>query len=349
MAAPPNTRVVLQAYAPSDVHSTSYFTIDRSQRVPEASSLQPGQVLVKTEALSIDPHHRLYIDAPHESGPAAEFTYPLGQPIFGVGVAAVVASSSSRFSAGDWVRAEELPWQAYAVLPEAALTKLPKSAAPLADYIGVLGMPAFTAYLGTVVVGQPRVGETLLVSAAAGAVGQMVVQLAKARGLRVVGVAGSHEKAAHVESIGADAVINYKTCGDFAQAITDAAPGGVDIYFDNVGGEFLDAALLNLNTHARVVLCGSMSTYAADKSKIAGIKNLDTVIVKEVTLRSIFYQLHLGTDVEAAFLEEMERLQAAGQIQFKTDERQGLESAPQALVDLFTGRNFGKLIVRAAS
>ncbi|KAJ1833115.1 hypothetical protein LPJ63_003005 [Coemansia sp. RSA 2711] len=342
-----NTRVVLQAYPPKDVHTTSCFTIDRSQPVPDASALQLGQVLVKTEALSIDPHHRLYIDAPGESGPGEEFRYPLGQPIFGIGVGTVVASRSDSYSIGDWVRGDELPWQAYTVISDQALTKLPKTtSAPLLDHIGVLGMPAFTAYLGIVTVGRPKRGETLLVSAASGAVGQIAVQLGKVNGLRVVGVAGSDDKVEHIKHLGADAVINYKACEDYARAINQAAPEGIDIYFDNVGGEFLDAALLNLNRHARVVICGSISTYAADKSKIAGVKNLDTTIVKEVTLQSIYYQPHLGTLVEADFLEEMAQMVACGQIEFKTDERIGLESAPQALVDLFTGRNFGKLIVR---
>ncbi|KAJ1738529.1 hypothetical protein LPJ68_005476 [Coemansia sp. RSA 1086] len=341
-----NTRVVLQSYAPKDMHSPSLFSIDDSQAVPDAATLQPNQVLVKAEALSIDPHQRRFIDVPDSSNKAAySFRYPLGKPIVGIGAGTVVASASSQFSVGDWVRSERFPWQSYAVLADQDLVKLLKTTASIIDHVGVLGMPAFTAFLGIALVGQPKAGETMLVSAAAGAVGQVAVQLGKARGLRVVGVAGSDDKVEYVKHLGADEVINYRTCGDFVHAIKQAAPEGIDIYFDNVGGEFLDAALLTLNTHARVAICGSISTYASDKSKIAGIKNLDTIIVKQVTLRSFHYQPHLGTPTETDFLEEMAQLVAANRIQFKLDLRKGLASAPQALADLFSGRNFGKLIV----
>ncbi|KAJ2850389.1 hypothetical protein IWW36_001941 [Coemansia brasiliensis] len=342
-----NTRVVLQSYAPKDVHSPSLFSVDDSQAAPDVAALQQNQVLVKAEALSIDPHQRRFIDIPDSSNKAAyQFRYPLGKPIVGIGAGIVVASTSSQFSAGDWVRSEQFPWQTYAVFADQDVVKLPKTTASIVDHIGVFGMPAFTAFLGITLAGQPKAGETMLVSAAAGAVGQVVVQLGKARGLRVIGVAGSDDKIEYVKRLGADGVINYRTCGDFVHAIKQAAPEGIDIYFDNVGGEFLDAALLTLNVHARVALCGSISTYASDKSKIAGIKNLDAIIVKQVTLRSFHYQPHLGTPIETDFLEEMAQLVAANQMQFKLDQREGLASAPQALADLFSGRNFGKLIVR---
>ncbi|KAJ2083229.1 hypothetical protein H4R24_000966 [Coemansia sp. RSA 988] len=348
MSTSTNTHVVLQRYAPKDVHSPDFFSVERSQPIPDASLLKPGQVLVRVEALSIDPHQRRFIDSleGQDFGNAKPFVYPLGQPITGIGAGVVISSSSNQFTVGDRVRSDDIPWQTYAVVADNTLTKLPQSSLPLSDYIGVLGMPAFTAYLGVVMVGQPKVGETLLVSAASGAVGQIVVQLAKVRGLRVIGAAGSDDKVSYVKSLGADAVLNYRTCGDFVQALGQIAPKGIDIYFDNVGGEFLDAALLHLNTHARVVICGSMSTYAVDKAKISGIKNLDTLIVKEVTLRSIFYLLHVGTTIEEEFLQEMTQLVEQGLVKFKTDVREGLEHAPQALADLFTGDNFGKLIVK---
>ncbi|KAJ2451191.1 hypothetical protein EV183_003775 [Coemansia sp. RSA 2336] len=327
-----NTRVVLQSYAPKDVHSPSLFSIDDSQTVPDAATLQPNQVLVKAEALSIDPHQRRFIDVPDSSNKTAHrFRYPLGEPIVGIGAGTVVASTSSQFSVGDWVRSEQFPWQEYAVFADQHLVKLPKTAASIVDHVGVFGMPAFTAFLGITLVGQPKAGETMLVSAAAGAVGQVAVQLGKARGLRVVGVAGSDDKVEYVNRLGADKTINYRTCGDFVHAIKQAAPEGIDIYFDNVGGEFLDAALLTLNPHARVALCGSISTYASDKSKIAGIKNLDTIIVKQVTLRSFHYQPHLGTPIEADFLEEMAQLVAANRMQFKLDLRQALDQYIQLL------------------
>ncbi|KAJ2548261.1 hypothetical protein EV175_004896, partial [Coemansia sp. RSA 1933] len=266
-------------------------------------------------------------------------------PISSIGVGKVVASASPMFQPGDQIRSEQFPWEKYAVLSDSEIMPIPVSDRPLTDYIGVLGMPSFTAYLGLVGVGAPTAGETLLVSAASGAVGQIAVQLGKARGLKVIGIAGSDEKAAYIKDIGADEALNYKTCGDYVQAIKRLAPSGIDIYFDNVGGELLDAVLLNLNTHARVIICGSMATYATNKANISGVKNLDTVITKEVSLKSIFYLPHMGTPIEDDFVREMSRLVEEDKIKFKLDVRDGLEKAPQALVDLFTGANFGKVIV----
>ncbi|KAI8326252.1 phenylpropenal double-bond reductase [Martensiomyces pterosporus] len=345
MTAAHNTRLILNQYAKDGVHSTSCFAVDTSQKVHDASSLADGQVLVKVDSLSIDPHLRIFMSDPESKGEAG-YRFPLGQPISGIGAGVVVASKSTQFTVGDAVRSDNVPWEAYAVLSDSQLVKLPKSSLPLSSFIGVLGMPSFTAYLGVVVVGRPKAGETLLVSAASGAVGQVVIQLAKARGLRVVGVAGSDEKVAYAKSLGADEAFNYKTCGDYAQAIKKAAPEGIDIFFDGVGGELLDAALLNINERARIVVCGSMTTYGADRSKLYGVKNTDLLIEKEAIMQGILYLKHSGTKVEEEFYEEVSHLVEQGKIQFKVDERPGLESASQALVDLFSGNNFGKLIVK---
>ncbi|KAJ1843528.1 hypothetical protein LPJ73_005464 [Coemansia sp. RSA 2703] len=344
-----NTRIVLRDYMPKGVTSASYFSVDESQEAPSPDSLVDGQVLVKVFALSIDPHLRIYILASEDLPSLADpgLLYPLGKTFSSIGVGTVIASRSNKFCVGDRIRGSELPWQKLAVLNEGSIEKLPSDASvSLQDYLGVLGMPSFTAYLGVVTVGKAKAGETLLVSAASGAVGQVVVQLAKARGLRVIGVAGSDEKTARVKSIGADAVINYKTCGDYAQAIKAVAQEGIDIYFDSVGGSFLDAALLNLNNSARVILCGSMTTFGADKTATYGIKNLDSLIVKEVTMKGLFYLPHIRTQAEADFIQETTRMVSQGLIDFKIDERVGLENAPQALVDLYEGKNFGKVIVR---
>ncbi|KAJ1724274.1 hypothetical protein LPJ53_001426 [Coemansia erecta] len=342
-----NTRIVLREYVPPGINTTTCFSVDKSQQVPSPDSLTDGQVLVKVFALSIDPHLRIYLLAPEDQDPVVpQSSHPLGEAFASIGVGIVTASKSSKFAVGDRIRSVTLPWQDYAVMDATNLIKLPADETiPLQDYLGVLGMPSFTAYLGVVTAGKAKAGETLLVSAASGAVGQMVVQLAKARGLRVIGIAGSEEKTARVKSIGADQVINYKTCGDYEQAIKAAAPGGIDVYFDAVGGSILDAAFLNLNAGARVVLCGSMTTFGADRSKITGIKNLDTLIVKEATVQGIFWYPHLGTQVETDFFEEATRLVKQGKVDFKVDERTGLESAPQALVDPYEGKNFGKITV----
>ncbi|KAJ1829128.1 hypothetical protein LPJ56_000595 [Coemansia sp. RSA 2599] len=347
-----NTRIVLREYLPPGVISASYFSIDSSQAIPSADSLASGQILVSVGALSMDPHLRIYITSSNTEDPSSasdpHALHPLGEAMSGIGVGVVVASKSEKFKVGDRVRAGDMPWQQFAVLVDHLVEKLPgdEPTVALEDHLGVLGMPAFTAYLGVVTLGQARAGETLLVSAASGAVGQMVVQLAKARGLTVIGVAGSDEKTEYVRKIGADTVLNYKTCGDFDQAIKSVAPQGIDVYFDSVGGDFLDAVLPNLKMRARVILCGSMTTFGADRSTVKGIKNVDSMIVKEAVMRGLFYQLHVGTQAEADFVNEVSQLVKRGAVHFKTDVREGLECAPQALADLYSGNNFGKLIVR---
>ncbi|KAJ2727169.1 hypothetical protein GGI07_000053 [Coemansia sp. Benny D115] len=344
-----NTRIILTKYAPKGVNDTSYFKVDRSQTVPKPETLKEGQVLVKAVALSIDPHLRIYITEPEDKKGLTDDNYqsPLGEPILTIGAGIVIASNSPNLKVGDKVRGKVFSWQEYAVLQDSDLTKLPSTdRIPLEKYIGVLGMPAFTAYLGVVTLGESKAGETLLVSAASGAVGQVVVQLAKKRGLRVVGIAGSDDKVEYVRSIGADAAINYKTCGNYVDAIKAAAPEGIDVYFDAVGGELLDAALFNLNQRGRVLLCGSMTTFSADRSKVQGIKNIDRMIMKQGVIKGLFYQPYEGTQVQTEFFEEMSQLVDNDEIEFKVDERNGLESAPQALADTYMGRNFGKVVVK---
>ncbi|KAI7834709.1 hypothetical protein BX661DRAFT_158946 [Kickxella alabastrina] len=344
-----NTRIILREYASKGVNSTSCFSIDRSQPVHSVDSLSEGQVLVKTFALSVDPHLRIYISAPEGSSgfnsPSEQ--HPLGEPMASIGVGTVIASRSVLFKTGDHVRSMTMPWQSFSVVADYSLIKLPqKEDVPLLSYLGMLGMPAFTAYLGIITIGKAKARETVLVSAASGAVGQIVVQLAKIHGLHVIGLAGSDEKTAFVKSIGADAVINYKACDNLDAAIRQVIPQGIDIYFDSVGGSILDAAILNLNAYARVILCGSMSSFGADKSLTEGVKNLDALITKEVTMKGVLYSLHSGTQDEIEFFQEMSQLVEQEKITFKVDERSGLESAPQALVDLYAGKNFGKVVVK---
>ncbi|KAJ1944125.1 hypothetical protein FBU59_002690 [Linderina macrospora] len=342
MSAQINNRVILNAYLPDNDFSTSYYSVDSTQTVPTAESLAPGQVLIKVDSLSIDPHLRFFAAV---SNPSI-YRYELGEAVYSIGVGVVTASKSDKFQPGDIVRSDQFRWADYTVIDEQVLTKMPRNDVPPSTYLGVLGMTSFTAYIGVAHFGKAKQGETLLVSAASGAVGQIVVQLAKARGLRVVGVAGSDEKVEYVKSLGADAVINYKTCGDFYTAIKEAAPEGVDVYFDNVGGEILDAALLNLKFGARVVLCGNMATNGLDRDKVYGVKNLDTIVTKSVTIHTLFYALLSGSQVETDFVAEVSELAEQGKIQLKVDERTSLENAAQALMDQFQGKNFGKVIVK---
>ncbi|KAJ2375646.1 hypothetical protein IW150_002433 [Coemansia sp. RSA 2607] len=271
------------------------------------------------------------------------------QPLEGRGIGIVMASTSPKFSKGDMVTSAAFKWENYFVSSDGPLTKIPTDSGILpANYLGVLGMPSFTAYVGLVHLCKAKAGETILVSAASGAVGQMVVQLAKARGLRVIGAAGSDEKVNFVKSLGADVVFNYKTCGSLQETVKKAAPQGIDIYFDNVGGEILDVALRSMRFFGRIAACGMISQYNATPETAYHIKNLGNVVTKKVTIYGYIVSDYFAKPVYKEFIEEVADRFKHGDIQYKLDEVSGLENAPQALLDLFDGKNFGKRVVKVS-
>jgi NADPH-dependent curcumin reductase len=302
-------------------------------------AVHDGDVLRRTLYLSLDPYMRGRMsDAPSYAAPVN-----LGDVMCGHTVSEVVESRHPALRPGDLVAGYD-GWQQYAAGPAKDLRKLDPGAVPATTAIGVLGMPGFTAYVGLYDIGQPKAGETVVVSAASGAVGSIVGQLAKIRGCRAVGIAGSPEKCRFiVETLGFDASVNYKT-DDLPAALKDACPAGIDVYFDNVGGAVLAAALRTLNRGARIPLCGMISEYNATENP--GGPNLRPLLVNRAMIKGFIISDHF--DRFAAFLGEVTPLVRDGRIKFREDIVDGLDAAPRALIGLFEGRNFGKMLVRVS-
>jgi NADPH-dependent curcumin reductase CurA len=258
-------------------------------------------------------------------------------------VSEVVESRNPQFKAGDVVAGYD-GWQQYASSGGKELRKLDRGAAPISTAISVLGMPGATAYVGLLDIGQPKPGETVVVSAASGAVGSIVGQLAKIKGCRAVGVAGSADKCRYVvEELGFDACINYKT-DDLVPALRAACPDGVDIYFENVGGAVFAAVLRVLNRGARIPLCGMIAEY--NTTKDPGGPNLRPLLVARAMIKGFIVSDH--ADRLPAFLQEVAPLVRDGRIKYREDIVDGLDAAPSALIGLFEGRNFGKMMVRVS-
>ncbi|KAJ2823978.1 hypothetical protein FBU31_004115 [Coemansia sp. 'formosensis'] len=341
---PSNTSVKLVKLVSSGAPTLANFKVE-SIGVPSKTSLQSDQILVRTLYLSADPYMRGRLSGSQDS---YVDSFVAGKPIIGLGVGVIEASTSSEFKEGDVVTGDQFLWEARFVSGVCGFIKIPAAGIAPANYLGVLGMPSFTAYVGVVTLAQAKAGETILISAASGAVGQVAVQLAKARGLRVVGAAGSDDKVAFVKSLGADAAFNYKTCGDLNAAIKGAAPDGVDVYFDNVGGEFLDAALLNMNAFGRIAECGMISQYNATADTAYHIQNLVRVIPKRISIHGFIVSDYYAKPDYANFIAEVSAMLKEGKITYKLDEVVGLENAPQGLLDLFEGKNFGKRVIKVA-
>ncbi|WP_317040482.1 NADP-dependent oxidoreductase [Hymenobacter coccineus] len=252
-----NTNTILLASRPQGVPTAAQFQFE-TREVPAPAA---GQVLLKTLYVSVDPYMRGRMSA------AKSYIAPfeVGAPIAGGVVAEVVESRSEALPVGSVV-VGNLPWQEHSVAEASAVQRVPADQAPASYFLGLLGMPGLTAYFGLLDICQPQAGETVVVSGAAGAVGSIVGQLAKIQGCRVVGTAGSDEKVAYLKELGFDEAINYKTAPDLAGALAAAAPNGVDCYFDNVGGAITDAVYDLLNKHARIALCGQISTYNATEA-----------------------------------------------------------------------------------
>jgi NADPH-dependent curcumin reductase CurA len=297
-----------------------------------------GEVLRRTIYLSLDPYMRGRMsDAPSYAKPVN-----LGDVMVGHTVSQVVDSRHADFRAGDIVTGYD-GWQEYAVSDGKDLRRL-DSSLPISTAIGVLGMPGLTAYVGLLDIGQPKPGETVVVSAASGAVGSIVGQLATIKGCRAVGVAGSVEKCRYViEELGFDACLNYKT-DDLVNALREACPNGIDVYFENVGGPLFAAVLMRLNKFARIPLCGMIADYNATQNP--GGPNLRPLLVNRAMIRGFIVSDH--ADRFPAFFQEVAPLVRQGRIKYREDIVDGLDAAPSALIGLFEGRNFGKALVRVS-
>jgi len=306
----------------------------------ELPALGNGQVLIKNHYMSVDPYMRGRMRA---QGVYAE-PYALNQPMYGGAVGEVLKSNAEGFEVGDRVL-NGAAWQDNFLADASSLNKLtPFDEDRLSLYLGTLGMPGMTAYVGLLRFGEPKPGETVFVSAASGAVGANVCQIAKNLGCRVIGSVGSDDKAQWLlDECSVDEVINYKTCGDLTEALTKAAPDGVDVYFENVGGEHLQAALNVMNHFGRIAACGMIATY--NNSKPApGPNNLMLIVGKKIRINGFIVFDH--NDMRTQFLSDMESWVSEGKIKTKETIVEGLDNAVDAFLALFTGDNFGKMIVK---
>ena len=295
-----------------------------------------GGVLRKTLFLSLDPYMRGRMsDAPSYAAPVE-----VGAPMCGHTVSEVIDSRNPAFRKGDIVLGYD-GWQQFGVSEGKELRTLDPGV-PVSTALGVLGMPGMTAFVGLMDIGQPKSGETVVVSAASGAVGSVVGQLAKVIGCRAVGIAGSADKCRYVvDELGFDACINYKT-DDLKTALRAACPDRIDIYFENVGGAVLAAVMKHLNRGARIPLCGLIAEYNATENPSG--PNWRPLLVSRAMVRGFIVSDHI--DRGPAFLKEVTPLVKSGRIKYREDIVDGLEKAPSAFIGLLEGKNFGKLIVR---
>jgi NADPH-dependent curcumin reductase CurA len=316
-------------------------------RLEEAAVPEPGegQVLLRTVYLSLDPYMRGVMN---EVAPVYTSSVPLGQPMVGGTVNRVVLSRHPQFRTGDLVLGSA-GWQDYAVSDGKSLLPLGQMDRPSLA-LGGLGMPAFTAYVGLLDIGQPKPGETVVVAAATGAVGSIVGQIAKLKGTRVVGIAGGSDKCRYaVEELGFDACLDHKA-PQLAEHLASAAPKGIDVYFENVGGEVFDAVLPRLNVGARVPVCGIIAHY--NDRALPPAPNrlpllLSTLLQKRIRMQGFIILDHYA-DRFVPFRRDMGEWIAAGKMKLREDTVEGLENAPAAFIGLLDGRNFGKLVVRVA-
>jgi len=304
-----------------------------------------GEMLLRTLWLSLDPYMRGRMsDAPSYAKPVA-----IGQVMEGRTVAEVVASNREGYATGDIVLSPH-GWQTHAVSNGKGLRKIDPAIAPVSTALGVLGMPGMTAYTGLLDIGQPKAGETVVVSAASGAVGSVVGQIAKLKGARAVGIAGGVEKCRYVkDELGFDACVDHRG-SDLAARLKDACPNGIDVYFENVGGAVFEAVFPLLNNFARVPVCGQIATYNATEMPSGSLRVSQltrAILTKRLTLRG-FIVSDFATR-QGDFLREASAWVREGRLKYREDVVDDIEKAPRALIGLLRGENFGKMLVRVGA
>ena len=304
--------------------------------VPE---LQPGELLVRNSYMSVDPYMRGRMNA----GKSYTSSFQIGEPLNGGCVGQVVAGRMTGSRSAIMLR---VPWGGANTSSRMAATwrRIDPGVAPIQAYLGVLGMPGMTAYVGLLDIGRLKAGETVFVSAASGAVGAVVCQIAKLKGCRVIGSAGSSAKVTWLlDEAGVDAAFNYKEVTDLTAELGRHCPEGIDVYFENVGGAHLEAALQHMNNYGRIPVCGMISGYNATRPEPAP-RNLGLVIGKRLTLQGFLVSDH--ADRQPQFFADMAQWIASGQIKWQETIIEGIEHAPQALIGLFKGENLGKMLVK---
>ncbi|MFZ6780529.1 NADP-dependent oxidoreductase [Undibacterium sp. Ji83W] len=301
--------------------------------VPE---LKDGELLVRNHYMSLDPYMRGRMeDAKSYAAPQV-----IGETMIGGTVGEVVASKNAKFNAGDKVIGM-LGWSEMGVSDGLLLRKVDTTHIPLSAYLGSVGMPGLTAWYGLTQIMQPKAGETIVVSAASGAVGSVVGQLGKQLGCRVVGIAGGADKCAYVvNELGFDACIDYKA-GNLEADLAAATPDGIDAVFENVGGEIFDASLARMNPFGRIALCGLIAGYNGEQ---LSIKNARVFLTMRLTMRGFIVSEHM--DLWPQGLKELGGLVATGKLKFRESVAEGIAAAPEAFIGLLKGKNFGKQLVK---
>jgi NADPH-dependent curcumin reductase CurA len=314
---------------------------EQNFRIVDAPMPQPadGEVLVRNEWLSLDPYMRGRMSDAKSYVPPAQ----LDEVMVGQTVGEVVDSRNPRLSVGDKVLTQ-LGWQSHGVANGADVTKVDARHVPASYYLGVLGMPGFTAWFGLFEIGQPKAGETIVVSAGSGAVGSVVGQLAKIRGCRAVGIAGGRAKCDHVvHDLGFDACVDHRA-GNLYDDLRAACPNGIDVDFENVGGAVLDTALRLMNRHSRIVLCGLVAEYSAKEPY--GYQRLRSVLVNRIRMQGMI--VFDWKDRYGEALAGLTAYVADGRLKYRESIVEGLDNAPRALIGLLKGENFGKQLVKIA-
>jgi NADPH-dependent curcumin reductase CurA len=298
-----------------------------------------GEALVRNIWMSVDPYMRGRMMDRQSYVPP----FQIGEALQGGAIGQVVESKSPKLKTGDYVQSM-FGWREYALAGADAFQKVDPALGPIEAYLGTLGMPGMTAYAGLIKIGELKNGETVFVSAASGAVGQVVCQLAKARGCYVVGSAGSDDKCRWLEKeAGIDKAINYKTCGDLNAAVGAAFPKGIDVYFENVGGAHLEAAINHMKPFGRLALCGMISQYN-DTAPKPGPSNLIMAVGKSLKLQGFIVSNHF--DLMPDFFKEIAPLIKSGKMKWQETVENGIENAPKAFISLFSGGNTGKMLVK---
>ena len=327
-----NKRVLL-ASRPTGWVSEDNFRIETSP-LPQP---REGEVLVKSIYLSLDPYMRGRMN----EGKSYAAKQEIGEVMIGGTVGEVIESKNPKFAQGDKVLGM-LGWQQYGLSDGKGLNKVDASRVPLSAYLGVLGMPGVTAWVGLLDICQPKAGETVVVSAASGAVGSVVGQIAKLKGCRAVGIAGGRQKCDYVvKELGFDACVDYKA-GELNEALKAAVPDGIDCYFENVGGEILDAALRRMNAFSRIAVCGLISQYNATEPY--GVKNFQSILTNRIKVQGFIVSDRM--ELWARALPELIGWVASGKIKYRETVAQGLENAPKAFIGLLKGENLGKQLVK---
>jgi len=330
-------RKISLASRPAGVPTLDNFEIaDAEMPQPQA-----GEILIRTLYLSVDPYMRGRMNDRKSYIPP----FALNEVITGGVVGEVVESRADAFQPGDIVTGQ-LGWQLYSVAQAAAIRKVDPALAPVTTALGVLGMPGLTAYFGLLDIGQPVAGETVVVSGAAGAVGTLVCQIARIKGCRVVAIAGSDEKNRYLTNeLGVDAVVNYKTSTDLNAALREACPGGVDVYFDNVGGDISDGVTVLIRHGARIVICGQISLYNLEEQDV-GLRVQPYLLVNSALMRGFIVTDYAARSAEG--IGQLGQWLAEGRVKYAENIVEGFENTPQAFLGLFSGENLGKQLVKVA-